>query len=256
MIKLSVVIITLNEERNIARCLKSLLAVADEILVVDSFSKDDTCNICKSFGARLLEHKFNNYVDQKNFAVQAAQYDHILSIDADEELSDILIKEILRVKGDFQADGYTFNRLNNYCGKWIYHSGWYPDRKLRLYDRTKGSWAGLYIHEKIELRKGSKIGFLKGDLLHYTYYSIRDHITQANKFSSIGASSAILQGRKSNILKAILFPFWRFFRNYFIKLGFLDGYYGFVVCMIISHENFLKYIKMIELQKLEKRPNN
>jgi len=252
MIKLSVVIITLNEERNIARCLKSVLSIADEILVIDSFSKDETCNICRSYGARILEHKFNNYTEQKNFAAQAAQYNHILSIDADEELSDVLIKEIQRVKSDFQADGYRFNRLNNYCGKWIHHSGWYPDRKLRLYDRTKGSWEGLYIHEKIELRQGSIVGFLKGDLLHYTYYTIQEHIAQANKFSGIGASSAISKGRKSNLLKVILFPFWRFLKNYFIRLGFLDGYYGLVVCLIISHENFLKYAKMIELQEQKK----
>ena len=252
MIRLSAVIITLNEEKNIERCLKSLLSIVDEIVVVDSFSTDDTCNICRSYGARVLEHKFDNYVDQKNFAVQAAQYDHILSIDADEELSDVLIQEIQRVKADFKSDGYKFNRLNNYCGKWIHHSGWYPDRKLRLYDRTKGSWEGVYIHEKIELRQGSEIGFLKGDLLHYSYSSIQDHIAQANKFSAIGASSAILKGRKSNLFKVVVFPFWRFFKNYFIRLGFLDGYYGLVICMIISHENFLKYAKMIELQKLKK----
>lgn len=256
MIKLSAVIITLNEEKNISRCIESLLQVADEILVIDSFSIDDTCNICRSYGTRILQHQFNSYVDQKNFAVQAALYDHILSIDADEQLSEVLIKEILKVKESFVADGYAFNRLNNYCGKWIHHSGWYPDRRIRLFDRTKGNWGGVYIHEKIELKQHSKIGFLKGDLFHYSYNSIQDHIARANKYSSISASSAIFRGRKSNLLKVLFVPFWRFFRHYFIQLGFLDGYYGFVICMIISHENFLKYIKMIELQKLEKRSNN
>lgn len=249
MIKLSVVIITLNEEKNIARCIQSVAPVADEILVVDSYSTDNTKTICQELGVTFLEHPFDNFVDQKNYADQSAQYKHILSIDADEVLSETLLEAIKKAKENFSADAYEFNRLNNYCGKWIKHSGWYPDRKLRLYDRTKGRWSGLKIHEKIEMQEGSSIAFLKGDLLHYSYTSIQDHISQANRFSTLGAESAINKGRKANLIKVVLFPFWRFIRNYLLKLGFLDGYYGFVVCMIISHENFLKYVKMLELQK-------
>lgn len=249
MIKLSVVIITLNEEKNIARCIKSVAPIADEILVVDSYSSDNTKTICLELGVTFMEHPFDNFVDQKNFADQSARYNHILSIDADEELSEELLASIKKVKENFEADAYDFNRLNNYCGKWIKHSGWYPDRKLRLYDRTKGRWGGVKIHEKIEMQTGTTTAFLKGDLLHYSYTSIQDHISQANRFSSLGAESAINKGRKANLIKVVLFPFWRFIRNYLLKLGFLDGYYGFVVCMIISHENFLKYVKMLELQK-------
>jgi glycosyltransferase involved in cell wall biosynthesis len=249
MIKLSVVIITLNEEKNIARCIKSVTPIADEILVVDSYSNDNTKAICNELGVTFMEHPFANFVAQKNFADQSAQYDHILSIDADEELSEELLASIKKVKENFDADAYEFNRLNNYCGKWIKHSGWYPDRKLRLYDRTKGRWGGVKIHEKIEMQAGTTTAFLKGDLLHYSYTSIHDHISQANRFSSLGAESAVSQGRKANVFKVVLFPFWRFLRNYLLKLGFLDGYYGFVVCLIISHENFLKYVKMLELQK-------
>jgi glycosyltransferase involved in cell wall biosynthesis len=252
MIKLSVVIITFNEERNIARCLESVISIADEILVVDSFSTDRTKEICESFNVRFETNAFEGHIQQKNYAVSIAKYDFILSLDADEAISEELLGEMQKVKEKFTSDGYYFNRLNYYCGKWIKHCGWYPDQKLRLWDRRKGKWGGENPHDRFGLKSGSKIEFIKGNLLHYTYYSIRDHIAQANKFSDIGASSAILRGRKSNILKVVLFPLWRFFRNYIIKLGFLDGYYGLVLCMIISQENFLKYVKMIELQKLEK----
>lgn len=256
MIKLSVVIITFNEEKNIARCLESVISIADEILVVDSFSTDKTKEICESFNVRFETNAFEGHIQQKNYAASIANYDFILSLDADEALSKELLSELQKVKEKFSADGYCFNRLNNYCGNWIKHCGWYPDQKLRLWDRRKGKWGGENPHDRFELKPGSKIEFLKGDLLHYTYYSIQDHVAQANKFSGIGASSAILRGRKSNVLKVVFVPFWRFFRHYFIQLGFLDGYYGLVICMIISHENFLKYAKMIELQKLEKRSNN
>jgi len=252
MVKIAAVIITLNEEDKIGRCIDSLTGVADEIVVVDSFSTDSTKKICESKGVRFIERSFEGYVNQKNIAAEAAAFDYILSIDADEVLSESLINEILKVKSNFVADGYEFNRLNNYCGTWIKHSGWYPDRKLRLYNRTKGKWGGVTIHEKIEMQPGTTIEHLKGDLLHYSYSTISEHVAQANKFSGLGAESALSKGRKATILSAIVNPFWRFLRNYFFKLGFLDGYYGFVVCIIQSHENFLKYIKILELQKKEK----
>ncbi|MFA6401747.1 MAG: glycosyltransferase family 2 protein [Salinivirgaceae bacterium] len=252
MVNISAVIITLNEEDKIGRCIDSLTSVADEIIVVDSFSTDNTKKICEAKGVRFIEHSFEGYVKQKNLAADAANHDFILSIDADEELSEPLIKEILKVKNNFLADGYEFNRLNNYCGTWIHHSGWYPDRKLRLYNRTKGKWGGTTIHEKIEMQPGATVEHLNGDLLHYSYLTISEHVAQANKFSGLGAESALSKGRKATVLAAVINPFWRFVRNYFFKLGFLDGYYGFVVCIINSHENFLKYIKMLELQKKEK----
>ncbi len=256
MIKLSVVIVTFNEEINIARCIESVISIADEILVVDSFSTDKTNEICKGFQVRFETHAFEGHIQQKNYAATIASYDQILSLDADEAVSKELLEELQKVKENFSADGYAFNRLNNYCGHWIHHSGWYPDRKLRLWDRRKGKWGGENPHDRLELESGSKIEFLKGDLLHYSYYSIQEHLAQANKFSSIGASSAILRGRKSNLLKVVFFPLWRFFRHYFLQLGFLDGYYGFVVCAIVSHENFLKYVKMMELQQSETQFRN
>jgi glycosyltransferase involved in cell wall biosynthesis len=249
MVKISVVIITYNEEVNIGRCIDSVLEIADEICVVDSFSTDRTKEICEGYGVNFHTHVFEGHIEQKNYAAELALHNHLLSLDADEALSEELIKELKRVKQNFKADGYSFNRLNNYCGKWIHYSGWYPDRKLRLWDRRKGKWGGVNPHDRLELDAASIQGFLKGDLLHYTYRTIHDHIMQANKFSTISATMAYKKGRKASVLNTIVNPFWRFLRNYFFKFGFLDGYYGFVVCLINSHENFLKYAKMMELQK-------
>jgi glycosyltransferase involved in cell wall biosynthesis len=252
MDKLSVVIITFNEEKNIGRCIESVLEIADEILVVDSFSTDKTQQICLEYDVKFITHPFEGYIEQKNYAASLATYDYVLSLDADEALSVELRNNIKLIIQHFAFDGYTFNRLNNYCGKWIFHSGWYPDRKLRLWNRKKGKWGGENPHDRFELEVNGTETFLKGNLLHYSYSSISDHIAQANKFSTISAINSIKKGRKVRVIQALVNPFWRFVRNYFFKLGFLDGYYGFVVCIINSHENFLKYVKMIELQKKEK----
>jgi len=140
MPKLSVVIITLNEEKNIGRCLESVKDIADEIVIVDSFSTDRTEEICLRYNARFIKHEFVGHIEQKNWAIEQASYLHVLSLDADEELSERLKKSILEVKGNWKHDGYYFNRLTNYCGKWIRHTSWYPARKLRLWDRSKGKW--------------------------------------------------------------------------------------------------------------------
>ncbi len=248
MIKISAVIITLNEEKKIGRCIDSLKDIADEVLVVDSYSTDRTKEICLAKGAVFMEHPFKDYVDQRRFALDNATHNYILAIDADEVVSEPLRVEIMKVKNHWQADGYYFNRLNNYCGHWIHHGGWYPDQKLRLVDRTKGIWGGTNPHERFEIFQGTITKHLKGDLLHYSYSTISEHVNQANKFSSLGAQSSINKGRRSNVLKVIFFPLWRFVRNYFIKMGFLDGIYGLVIASINAHENFLKYAKMMEQQ--------
>lgn len=252
MIKLSVVVITFNEEKNIARCIESVKDIADEILIVDSFSKDNTKSICENYGVRFVEHPFEGHIQQKNYAASLAQNDYVLSLDADEQLSDKLKQSIIEVKENCTADGYEFNRLNNYCGTWIKHSGWYPDTKLRLWNRNKGAWGGENPHDKYIMEEGCVIKKLKGDLLHYSYYSVFDHISQVNKFSEIGAQESFRKGRKMSILKIIIFPFWKFIKNYIFKGGFLDGYKGFVICMITTHETFIKYVKLRELNKSKK----
>jgi glycosyltransferase involved in cell wall biosynthesis len=248
MPKISAVIITLNEEKNIGRCIDSLHDVADEILVVDSFSEDKTEFIAKNKGARFIQNEFEDYVKQHMFADKYATYDHILSLDADEELSADLIESVKSVKKYWKHDGYSMNRMTNYCGKWIKHSGWYPDIKLRLYDKRKGKWTGNKIHERFTLVEGSTKGHLKGDLFHYSFNTISQHVNQANKFTDLTALAAFESGRKSNGLKIFFNPIFKFIRDYFFNFGFLDGYYGFVICQISANATFLKYIKLRELQ--------
>jgi glycosyltransferase involved in cell wall biosynthesis len=249
MPKLSVVIITFNEERNIGRCIESVREVADEIVVVDSFSTDKTRAICEKHGVNFIEHAFDGHIQQKNFAITQAKFPHQLSLDADEALSEDLKTEILKIKNDWRYDSYRMNRLTNYCGKWIHHCGWYPDTKLRLYDSTKGRWGGVNPHDKFELNPGSKIDFLKGDILHYSYYTVEEHIRQADKFSTIAAKELIGLGKSVSYFQIIINPVAKFIRNYILRLGFLDGFYGFLICRIAAHETFLKYTKARQIKR-------
>jgi glycosyltransferase involved in cell wall biosynthesis len=249
-IQLSITIITYNEEKNIERCINSVKEVADEILVVDSHSTDQTKAICQRLQVRFLENTFVGYAQQKNFAAEHAKYDYILSLDADEALSAELHRSILAVKTNWQCDAYRVNRLTSYCGKWIRHCGWYPDTKLRLYDRRIGKWTGTHIHESIELDKSVTVQRLDGDLLHYSFPSIWDHAVTANKFSEIASDEAIQKNQKTNVfIHVILNPIFTFVKKYFFQAGFLDGYYGFVVCVLSAYSNFLKYSKIIDKRR-------
>jgi glycosyltransferase involved in cell wall biosynthesis len=249
VVKISAVIITYNEEMNIARCIDSLWAVADEIVVVDSYSTDRTKDICLQKGVHFMEHRFAGHIEQKNYALEQATYDHVLSLDADEALSPELTRSILEVKQNWQADGYTMNRLSSYCGQWIRHCGWYPDRKLRLWQRSKGNWGGRNPHDKVIMKDSASSRHLNGDLLHYTYHTISQHIQQVNFFTEIMAKEAVARGKKASLFKIIFSPIFKFFHSYVIKLGWLDGYYGWVVSIISAHATFVKYVKMRELQK-------
>ena len=248
--KISATIIAQDEERNIARCLDSLAGIADEIVVLDSFSSDKTESICKEKGVRFFQHKFDGHIQQKNRAITFAQYPHILSLDADEALDEDLKKSIIEVKKNWTHDGYYINRLTNYCGSWIRHGGWYPDRKLRLWDSSKGAWRGTNPHDKYELIDGDKnTARLKGDILHYSYCSISEHVKQADYFSSIAANARFESGRKTNFIVLLNAFQLRFIKQYIFKLGFLDGFYGFVIAIISSYEVFLKYAKLHQLWK-------
>lgn len=248
MIKLTVAIITYNEENNISRCINSVTSIADEILVVDSFSNDRTEEICLSLGARFVKNTFAGHIEQKNVALDLATHDYILSLDADEALSPELLLEIKKIKMNFQKSGYRFNRLTNYSGKWIRHSGWYPDTKLRLAKRDSVRWGGENPHDILQVKNCESIGFLKGDLLHYSYGSISDHVIQTDKFTTIAAKAAFKQGKKSSLFKIFTRPPLKFIRDYFLKRGFLDGRYGFVICCINSLYALLKYSKLHQLQ--------
>jgi glycosyltransferase involved in cell wall biosynthesis len=245
MIQLSVVIITFNEEKNIGRSLDSVKDIADDIVVVDSFSKDKTEEICKIKGVRFVQHKFDGHVEQKNWAISQAKFRHVLSIDADEALSGELKKSILAVKNNWAKDGYYMNRLTNYCGKWIYHCGWYPDRKLRLWDSRKGKFEGVNPHDKYEMAGGDKVtGFLNGDILHYSYNTIEDHYKQVEYFTGIASTMLFNEGEKTNEIVIYLSPVVKFIRDYFLKLGFLDGAAGFTISRISAYATYLKYKKL------------
>ena len=252
-VRISAVIISYNEERNIHRCLESLVGVADEIVVVDSYSTDGTEKICRSFNVRFIRHRFTGHIEQKNWAILQASSPYILSLDADEALSDELRASILRVKENWTHDGYFFNRLTNYCGKWIRHTSWYPARKLRLWDSRKGRWGGFNPHDRFFLNRGTPRRFLKGNILHYSYYSVSEHLVQINSFSNIMARSYYKRGRRVYVSSIILHPLWRFIKDFLLRRGFLDGYYGFIVSVNSAHEVFLKYVKLRNIYKDEKR---
>jgi glycosyltransferase involved in cell wall biosynthesis len=248
MTQLTVTVITFNEEKNIGRCLQSVKAVADEIIVVDSLSTDGTKQVCLSHHVTLIEQPFLGYIQQKNFALSKASNRHVLSLDADEALSEELVKSILEEKQKgFPCDGYTMNRFNYYCGQWIRHGTYYPDKKLRLIDLQKGQWGGQNPHDKIILQEGSAIKHLGGDLLHYTYQSFEQHMHQMDRFSTIGAKALFDKGKSASRLKLIINPVWAFIKGYFIKLGFLDGKAGFTIARLTALQSYLKYKKLIQL---------
>lgn len=252
MVKVSAVIITFNEEEHLEKCLASLIDVVDEIVVVDSFSTDSTPEICNAFGTKFIQQKFLGYIEQKNFALKHATYDRILALDGDEALSDKLKESILEVKNNWEFDGYYCNRLNNYCGQWIKHSDWYPDRKLRLFKRNSGSWQGINPHDKFVLNKPKSIGKLNGNLLHWIYKDYQDHNQKVELFSTIAAKAYFNNGKRSSIWKIIYRPTWAFIKAYFLRLGFLDGLNGFIICVQTYNVTFLKYIKLYHLQNKDK----
>lgn len=243
MTPLSVVIITFNEEKNIARCIDSVKAIADEIVVVDSFSTDNTKKICLEKNVHFVEHAFQGHIEQKNWAKSVAKHPFVLSLDADEVLSEELSTSIIEAKNNTLADGYTMNRLTNYCGQWIRHCGWYPDTKLRLWNSTMGKWGGQNPHDKFEMQKDAKILKLKGDLLHYSYYSIEDHIKQIDKFTAISSSDLANKGYCPSTIKLLFCGPVKFFRDYFFKLGILDGYAGFQISKMSAFATYLKYAR-------------
>jgi glycosyltransferase involved in cell wall biosynthesis len=251
-IQISVVIITFNEERNIARCLSSVKEIADDIVVVDSYSKDSTAAICEKLGARFVQHKFDGHIEQKNWAITQAKFPYVLSLDADECLDEQLKKSILEVKENWNFDAYEMNRLTNYCGKFIRHCGWYPDKKLRLWDSRKGKWGGTNPHDKYELMdRSAKVGNLKGDLLHYSFYTVEEHYNQAKKFSEIAAIALYKQGRRANYGYIYFSPLVRFINDYIFKAGFLDGAEGFIISKMAARYTYNKYRQLLKIQNGE-----
>ena len=246
---LSVVIITYNEEKNIKRCIESVLTVADEIIVIDSFSEDNTVEIAASLGAIVKQSVFEGYVGQKNKAISLAANNYVLLIDADEFLSDELATSIAAEKKNFAYKGYRFKRCNIFRGKLIKHGLWYPDKKLRLFDKRFGICGGLNPHDKIIMQKMAAVKLLKGGMFHHTFENIEAYKKRNDELSTIAAQSIYDAGIKKSVFKIILSPAWTFINGYFLRLGFLEGYNGFMIACLTAQQSFLKYQKLRQLLK-------
>ncbi|MFZ5631078.1 MAG: glycosyltransferase family 2 protein [Spirochaetota bacterium] len=247
--KISACIIGLNEEQNIADCLASLKGVADEIVYVDSYSDDKTVKIVKKFTKKVFFRKFDNYVAQKNFAASKAKYDWILNLDCDERLSDELRNSLSKLKetGTDKA-GFRFNRLTWYLYRFIRHSGWYPDDKVRLYDRRAAQWEGEKVHEIINT-PAEKTGKLKGDLLHYSFRSVDDHLKTIRSYSEMAAQAMFARGRTVSLPGVFARSGWVIVRKFFFELAFLDGTAGVIITYYSAVATFTKYIKLYVLGK-------
>src|SRR3954447_9494662 len=235
--KITATIITLNEERNIARAIESLRC-CDEILIVDSGSIDRTVELAQNLGARVIEAGWRGYSGQKNWAAEQAAHDWILSLDADEALSEALEAEIWSLKKSGpRFDAYTMPRLARYLGRWIYHAGWYPDRKIRLYDRRKAKWVGEFVHESV--RSTGRVGNLQSNILHFTCDSLSEHLKTLDRYTTLAAQELAARGVRAPMYRLILDPCWTFLKTYVVQGGFLDGHEGLVSAYMAAFYTFL-----------------
>jgi len=246
MKSLAGIIITLNEEQHIERCLASL-KFCDEIIIVDSGSSDRTLEIARKITAKIFSHPWEGYSAQRNFALQLTQCRWVLSIDADEEASSDLAAEIDRVfclPDKYLA--FTVPRKTFHSGRWIKHGGWYPNRLVRLFKKGEGRWVGNELHERW-LSPGP-VGKLEGHLYHYSFSSITDQVDRNNRYSSLGAVALSKKGERFSLLKLLGKPIFKFIETYVVKLGFLDGRRGFMIAVSAAYSVFLKWAKLWEIQ--------
>jgi glycosyltransferase involved in cell wall biosynthesis len=246
--RISAVIITFNEEKNIAEAIESV-AWADEVLVVDSESIDQTREIAEGLGAKVLINAWPGFSVQKQFAVDNATNNWIFSLDADERVSDDLRHEILRVKeSESSADGYRIARLSYYMERPIRHCGWYPNRQLRLFDRRKARWNGRLIHESVVMDMGSRVADLDGDLLHYSIIDLQHHHKMiGERYAPLAAEQMLSEGRASSRLRVASAGPIAFFQTYILKAGFLDGFPGFCIARFAAHHAFLKHAILYDM---------
>jgi glycosyltransferase involved in cell wall biosynthesis len=239
--KISAAIIALNEEKNIARVIESLRC-CDEIVVVDSGSSDRTVELASKLGARVIDSVWRGYAGQKNYASEQCRHDWVLSLDADEALSEALEAEIWQIKKNGpEFDAYTMPRMAQYLGRWILHSGWYPDRKVRLFDRRRAKWVGDYVHESVAV-EGS-MGHLESNLLHFTCHSLSEHLKTLDRYTTLAAEQLVGQKASVGWTQLAVEPAWTFFQTYFLKRGFLDGLEGLAIAHMAAFYKFLKYAK-------------
>jgi len=240
---LSACIITFNEADRIEACIRAL-AFCDEIVVVDSHSTDDTCARARALGARVIERDWPGYRSQKAFAVEAAQHDWVLCVDADERVSEALKDEILaaRAAGFAGVAGFSIPRLTEYFGRFLHHGNAYPDRLVRLFDRRRGGWVGREIHENTRIE--GRVRRLAGPLLHYSYRSLSDHEQRMERYAQLMAQALHAAGRRGSLVQVIVNPAWRFVRGYLLRLGFLDGWRGLAFALVEASYVRRKYLKL------------
>lgn len=247
MVRLSGIIITLNEEKNIKDAILSLKEVCDEVIIVDAFSKDNTVNIAKKLGAKVFQREWDNYVNQRNYAIDKANGEWILFIDADERLSSGLIREIkdrIIKKGGEGYNGFLIPRKNWYLGSWS--KTWYPDRILRIFKKNFGRWVGGFAHEKIEVK--GKIGKFKNPLLHYPYKNLFDQYQRNLKYALLMAKTYKEEGKKSNFFNLVLRPFFNFLKFLILKGGIFEGWRGIIYAFSYLAYSIQKYTILWELQ--------
>lgn len=251
-IPISLVIITLNEERNIERCIRSV-PFASEILVVDSGSRDATCEIAKFRGAKILYKGWMGFGPQKKFATEQAAHDWILSLDADEALSPELAEEIQsRFAQLDESTGYEMPRKSFHLGRWIEHGGWYPDYQLRLYNRKHAQWPDSRIHERVQ---APRVERLQHPLQHYVFKNLSAQVATNDRYSGLLAQKDVEAGKQFSLLRLLIKPGSKFIECYFLKLGFLDGLPGLIIAVSAAYSIFLRWSKVWELQKAVKEPN-
>lgn len=244
MAKISACIISYNEEEKIEDCLRSLDGLVDEIIIVDSLSTDKTLKIAEKYTDKIYHQKFLGHVEQKNIAVEKASNNWILSLDCDERLTEELKCSILNIKTSLEnADAYKVSRRTFYVYRWLNHC-WYPDQKIRLFNKKSANWAGTNPHDHVEV-SGNNIVTLKGDLLHYSFNSISEHMRTIDLFTEIGADEIIKRNKKVSILSPWTHGLWTFLKLYLFKRGFMDGYAGLVVAVLSAVHAFVKYNKVL-----------
>jgi len=249
----SVIIITLNEERNIARCIDSVIDLTDDIIVIDSGSTDNTEEIVRSKKVSFYQTEWKSYGTSRNIGAGMAKHDYILALDADEAPSEelrISLMSLLENEGAY-SDLYSFNRLTNYCGTWIKHSGWYPDVKARLYNKTLTKWDDEPVHEVLLKTESLSKEHLKGDLLHYSYYSQKEHRERADKYSRLTAIKMAKKNRPSWPFSPYMSMIAKFISMYIIRLGFLDGKAGYDIAKISALSNHYKYAELRRINSLK-----
>ncbi len=243
MTRLSAVIIANNEGHQIATCIEALQKVTDDIVLVDSGSSDDTIEIAKSLGARVFEYGWKGYSQNKNFGNEQAHSNWILSIDADEILSEDLIESIHKLKF-LENEVYEFDRANHFCGQWIKYCGWYPDWKVRIFNRKQVKWSGDFVHETLTIPVTFKRIRLTGKLLHYSYENDKDHLDRIERYSQLSAEKMLSKGEPINYVKMYGSPVFRFIRTYLLKLGFMDGKAGWTISKRNAYMVYKKYQKL------------